>query len=98
VMAIVIFLFVSQVYVAMAIGGVVGGLGYTSAPWLAYAIGALVWALLLTLLGWLVPPLGALVFLAGWILGLGAFALDTLDRRRHDRPVWRTTAVPEPAA
>lgn len=97
VMAIVIFLFVSQVYVAMAIGGVVGGLGYTSAPWLAYAIGALVWALLLTLLGWLVPPLGALVFLAGWILGLGAFALDTLDRRRRDRPVWRTTSVPEPA-
>jgi cytoskeletal protein CcmA (bactofilin family) len=97
VLAIVIFLFVSQVYVAMAIGDAVGGLGYTTAPLLAYAIGALVWALVLTLLGWLLPALGALVFLAGWILGLGAFALDTLDRRRRDRPAWRTTTVAEPA-
>jgi cytoskeletal protein CcmA (bactofilin family) len=97
VLAIIILVFVSQVFVAMAIGHAVGGLGYRTAPWLAYAIGSLVWALVLTLLGWLLPPLGALIFFLGWILGLGAFALDTLERRRRDRPAWRETTVAEAA-
>jgi cytoskeletal protein CcmA (bactofilin family) len=97
VLAIIILVFLSQVYVAMAIGQAVGRLGYATAPWLAYAIGALVWALVLTLLGWLLPPLGALIFLGGWMLGLGAFALDTLDRRRRDRLASHETTVAEAA-
>jgi cytoskeletal protein CcmA (bactofilin family) len=97
VLAIIILVFVSQVFVAMAIGDAVGRLGFATAPPLAYAIGALVWALVLTLVGWLLPPLGALVFFGGWILGLGAFALDTLDRRRRDRLASGETTAAEAA-
>jgi len=87
VLAIVALIFVSQVYVAMAIGGAISQLGMTTSPWLAYAMGALVWAAALTLIGWLVGFLGGLVFVIGWILGLGALALDTIERRRLDRTV-----------
>jgi len=84
VLAIVALIFVSQVYVAMAIGGAMSRLGLTTSPWLAYAIGALVWAAALTLIGWLVGFLGGLAFVIGWILGLGALALDTIERRRGE--------------
>jgi len=94
VLAIVALIFVSQVYVAMAIGGAIARFGVTTSPWLAYAIGALVWAALLTLLGWLVGFLGGLVFVIGWILGLGALALDTIERRRLDASVAPTRAEP----
>jgi cytoskeletal protein CcmA (bactofilin family) len=94
VLLIVILLFVSQVYVAMAIGRALGRLDLVGSPWLVYALGALVWAGVLTLLGWLVGPLGGLVFFIGWILGLGAITVDTIERRRLE-----TTPVPaEPAA
>jgi cytoskeletal protein CcmA (bactofilin family) len=82
--AIVALVFLSQVYVAMAIGGAFSRYGVTASPWVAYALGALVWAATLTLLGWLVAALGGLVFLVGWMLGLGALALDTIERRRLD--------------
>lgn len=85
VFAIIALVFVSQVYVAMAIGGAIARSGVTASPWLAYALGALIWVALLTLLGWLVGALGGLTFLIGWILGLGALALDTFERRRLDR-------------
>ena len=94
VLAIVALIFVSQVYVAMAIGGAIARFGVTTSPWLAYTIGALVWAALLTLLGWLVGFLGGLVFVIGWILGLGALALDTIERRRLDASVAPTRAEP----
>jgi MFS family permease len=94
VLAIVALIFVSQVYVAMAIGGAISQLGMTISPWLAYAIGALVWAAVLTLLGWLIGFLGGLVFVIGWILGLGALALDTIERRRLDASVAPTPAEP----
>jgi cytoskeletal protein CcmA (bactofilin family) len=83
-LAIVVLIFVSQVYVAMAIGGALAQRGATASPWLAYALGALIWAAALTLIGWLVGALGGLAFVIGWMLGLGALALDTLDRRRAD--------------
>lgn len=94
VLAIVALIFVSQVYVAMAIGGAISQLGVTTSPWLAYAIGALVWAAVLTLLGWVVGFLGGLVFVIGWILGLGALALDTIERRRLDASVPPRRAEP----
>ncbi|CAN5620863.1 hypothetical protein BH23CHL10_BH23CHL10_12530 [soil metagenome] len=94
VLAIVALIFVSQVYVAMAIGGAISQLGVTTSPWLAYAIGALVWAAVLTLLGWVVGFLGGLVFVIGWILGLGALALDTIERRRLNASVPPRRAEP----
>jgi hypothetical protein len=47
-------------------------------------LGAVIWAALLALLGWLAGWLGFLAFLAGWLLGLGALVLRTLERRRTD--------------
>jgi hypothetical protein len=91
---IVAMIFVSQVYVAMAIGRALGRLDLNLSPWFAYAIGALTWAAALTLLGWLAGALGGLAFFLGWILGLGAFALDILERRRLDT----APAVPAPPA
>jgi hypothetical protein len=93
VLLIVVFIFVSQVYVAMAIGRALGRLDLVGSPWLVYALGALVWAGVLTLLGWLVGSLGGLVFFIGWILGLGALAVDTIERRRLET----AHAVAQPA-
>jgi cytoskeletal protein CcmA (bactofilin family) len=92
VLAIIVLIFVSQVYVAMAIGGAIARRGVTTSPWLAYALGALVWAAILTLLGWLVGFLGGLLFLIGWILGLGALTLDTIERRRGETSTAATVA------
>jgi cytoskeletal protein CcmA (bactofilin family) len=92
-LAIIGLIFVSQVFVAMAIGGVAGRYNVTTSPWLAYAIGAAVWAALLVLLGALVGFLGGLTFVIGWMLGLGALVLSTLEQRRRD-PVTRTEAYP----
>lgn len=80
---IVLFIFVSQVYLAMALGSLFGRWGVHSA-WLGYLLGAVAWAVLITLCGLLSGALAAVVYLAGWILGLGAWVMQQFERRRRD--------------
>jgi len=100
-LAILAALLLSQVWVAMAIGGWLGSRTSELSQWLAYAIGAVVWVLLLAVLGFISGALGGLAFLAGWILGLGAVTLYVIDARRRDRltptaPTYPTYAAPPP--
>jgi hypothetical protein len=83
-LAVISLVFVSHVWVAMAIGRALGRYATGLAPWLLYAIGTLVWVALLTFFGLVTGVLGGFMFLAGWILGLGAFTLHQLDRRRGE--------------